>query len=249
MTNSFLVHPEFGFDSIHLAGGKVGCVLLHGFTASPIEMKQLADYLYAQGFTVSVPLLPGHGTHPEDLNRVQFSDWVQTAEDAVEALKISCDHVFIGGESMGGLIALRVAELHPELAGALLYSPAVKVSNIWAALIARYFIKYLKKTSNGESLIWSGYNVYPTGGAAEMHKLQAIVARELNKITIPVLLFMSKTDTMVPQKVTEIIRNSVSSPIVEAYTFTDSDHCILLDKNNQTAFKKTDTFIRKIISY
>ena len=247
MTNPFLAHPELGFDNIHMAGGKVGCVLLHGFTASPIEMKQLADYLYTKGYTVSAPLLPGHGTHPDDLNRVQFTDWVQTAEDAVEALKKSCNHVFIGGESMGGLIALRVAELHPELAGALLYSPALRAFNIWAAPIARYFIKYLKKTSNGNGFIWSGYNVYPMGGAAEMVKLQSLVTRELKKITIPVLLFMTQTDTMVPQKVTEIIRDSVSSPVVETHAFADSDHCILLDKDNQTAFEETDAFIRKII--
>lgn len=243
---SYLAHAELGFDSFLLPGGEDGIVLLHGFTASPVEVRQLADFLNAQGYTVSGPLLPGHGTHPDDLNRVKFEDWVRFSEAAVEALKTNCKRVFIGGESMGGLVAMRVAELHPELAGVLLYAPGLKANNIWATPLIKHFIKYLQKPGAGNGFVWSGYNVYPLGGADEMRKLQKIVANNLKKITQPVLLMISKTDTMVPQTVTETIRHSVSSNIVDVHIFEDSDHCILLDKDNQAAFEITLAFIRKI---
>lgn len=246
MTNPYLIHPELGFESIFLPGGEVGCLLLHGLTASPLEMKQLADFLHAKGYTVSAPLLPGHGTHPDDLNRIQYSDWVQTAEDALEALKASCKHIFIAGESMGGLVALRVAELHPELAGVLLYSPALKAWKLWAASFGKYFIKYIKKATNGNGFIWSGYNVWPLGAVDELRKLQKVVAKDLAKITQPTLLLMTQADTLVQQTVTEDIRKKVSSDIVDVHTFVDSDHCILLDKHKQIAFEMTLTFIRKI---
>ena len=243
---SYLAHAELGFDSFLLPGGEDGIVLLHGFTASPVEVRQLADFLNARGYTVSGPLLPGHGTHPDDLNRVKFEDWVRFSEAAIEALKANCKRVFIGGESMGGLVAMRVAELHPELAGVLLYSPGLKANNIWATPLIKHFIKYLKKPGAGNGFVWSGYNVYPLGGADEMRKLQKVVANNLEKITQPVLLMMSKADTIVPQTVTETIRHSVSSDIVDVHIFEDSDHCILLDKDNQAAFEITLAFIRKI---
>lgn len=243
---SYLAHAELGFDSFLLPGGEDGIVLLHGFTASPVEVRQLADFLNAHEYTVSGPLLPGHGTHPDDLNRVKFEDWVRFSEAAVEALKTNCRRVFIGGESMGGLVAMRVAELHPELAGVLLYSPGLKANNIWATPLFKHFIKYLKKPEAGNGFVWSGYNVYPLGGADEMRKLQKVVANNLEKITQPVLLMMSKADTMVPQTVTETIKHSVSSDIVDVHIFEESDHCILLDKDNQAAFEITLAFIRKI---
>ncbi|HSN95290.1 MAG TPA: alpha/beta fold hydrolase [Anaerolineaceae bacterium] len=243
---SFLAHAELGFESFLLPGGEDGIVLLHGFTASPVEVRQLADFLHSQGYTVSGPLLPGHGTHPDDLNRVKFEDWVHVSEEAVEALKATCKHVFIGGESMGGLVAMRVAELHPELAGVLLYAPGLQANNIWAAPLLKHFIKYLKKDGAGNGFIWSGYNVYPIGGADEMRKLQKVVDKNLEKISQPVLLMMSKADTMVPQTVIETIQHSVSSDIIDLHVFEDSDHCILLDKYNQEAFEITLAFIRKI---
>src|SRR5665811_713155 len=86
---SFLAHAELGFDSFLLPGGEDGIVLLHGFTASPVEVRQLADFLNAQGYTASGPLLPGHGTHPDDLNRVKFEDWVRFSEAAVEVRQLA----------------------------------------------------------------------------------------------------------------------------------------------------------------
>ena len=247
MTNSYLIRPELGFDSIVQHGGEVGCLLLHGLTASPVEMKQLADFLHAKGYTISVPLLPGHGTHPDNLNRIHFSDWVQTAEDAVEALKTTCTQIFIAGESMGGLVAMRVAELHPELAGVLLYSPALKARKIWAASFAKYFIKYINKATNGNGFVWSGYNVFPLGALDELHKLQKVVAKDLTEITQPTLLLMTQADTLVPQTVMEDIQKKISSRIIDVHTFADSDHCILLDKDKQTAFEMTLKFITNII--
>ena len=68
----------FAFDR-----GPIGCVLLHGFTAAPKEMRPLGDYLAARDITVRGVRYAGHGTSPQDLARTTWRDWVASAEEAV----------------------------------------------------------------------------------------------------------------------------------------------------------------------
>ena len=51
---------------------EIGVVLVHGYTGSPSSMRPWAEYLNQQGYTVRVPLLPGHGTKPEDLSEIKW---------------------------------------------------------------------------------------------------------------------------------------------------------------------------------
>jgi len=54
------------------------------------------------GFTVAGPLLPGHGTTPQDANRAHWQDWVKAVEASYRQLVARCDTVLLGGESMVG---------------------------------------------------------------------------------------------------------------------------------------------------
>ena len=54
---------------------RIGVLLVHGFTGSPASMRPWGEYLHQRGYTVTVPLLPGHGTTPHDLNRVKWQEW------------------------------------------------------------------------------------------------------------------------------------------------------------------------------
>ena len=58
-----------------LPGGPLGVLLIHGFTGAPTEMRLLADDLHWRGMTVSAPLLPGHGTSVEEMNRSRWQEW------------------------------------------------------------------------------------------------------------------------------------------------------------------------------
>ena len=87
----------------------VGVLLVHGFTGSPAGMRPWAEYLNKLGYTVRVPLLPGHGTKAEDLNLVKWQEWPAKVESELTILLQSCEKVFICGLSMGGGTTLNVA--------------------------------------------------------------------------------------------------------------------------------------------
>jgi len=94
--------------------GRVGILLSHGFTGSPASMKPWAEHLAAQGYAVSVPRLPGHGTTWQDMNKTTWADWYGEVERAFEALANQVDTVVVCGLSMGGGLALRLAADHPD---------------------------------------------------------------------------------------------------------------------------------------
>ena len=106
--------------------GRIGVLLVHGFTGSTASMRPWAEYLAGQGYAVSAPRLPGHGTTWQEMNKTSWADWRGEVEQAYEALANRVDHVFVCGLSMGGALALRFAADHPHRpAGLVLVNAAV----------------------------------------------------------------------------------------------------------------------------
>src|SRR5690242_1719694 len=91
-------------------GVPVGAVLCHGLTGMPGSMRPWAEALAAAGMTVRLPRLPGHGTRWQDANKVSWQDWIDEVERALDDVRSRCEQAFVIGLSMGGTLALRVAE-------------------------------------------------------------------------------------------------------------------------------------------
>src|SRR5882724_8189151 len=116
-----------GAQPFEHAGGPVGVLLCHGFTGSPQTLRGWADYLAGQGLTVSLPRLPGHGTTWQDLARTGSDDWLAEVDAAFGQLAGRCEQVFVFGLSMGGCLALRLAETRGGAVRELfLLAPALK---------------------------------------------------------------------------------------------------------------------------
>jgi len=94
---------------------EVGVVLVHGFTGTPYEVRYLGVELARDGFTVRAPLLPGHGTSIDDLDRTRWEDWAEAVERAVDALRVRCGRVAVVGQSLGGLLALHVGSQRKDV--------------------------------------------------------------------------------------------------------------------------------------
>lgn len=228
--NPYIRNPHLPGDDFFWEGNSTGILLIHGFTATTAEVRLLAEKLHAAGYTTAGPLLPGHGTHPDDLSRASWGMWVEKVKHTYEKLAKHCPRIFIGGESMGGLLALELARQHPEIAGLFLFAPAIKVSGMWRTRILWPFIKHFKKSGKDDGLPWQGYNVYPVKGGAELHKLSKHVRRNLPSITQPVVVFTGEHDHTIAPDSAKIILEGVQSTIKHHLHMDKSGHGILVDR-------------------
>lgn len=235
MSNPYFKHPELDGNSFYLHPGEPAVLLIHGFTATTSEVRPLGEFLHAKGLIVSAPLLAGHGTHPDDLNATPWQEWYQSAENAYLSLKAEHHKVWIGGESMGAALALMLAAKYPEIAGLLLFAPAIKARRVWLSPVLKYFTKYVKKVQVGPDLAWSGYNVYPTTALGQLVSLQKKAQAELGKVTQPILIVMSRQDRSVPLTVADILQAQLKSKDKEFVILEDSPHVILLANRQKEA--------------
>ena len=113
-------------DPFYLAGGSAGCLLVHGFTGNPYEMRFLGEELHRGGYTVSGIRLAGHGGSAEEMQTTSHEDWFCSVRDGLERLLTSCTQVFAVGLSLGSLLVLRLAREFPDsVLGVGLLAPAV----------------------------------------------------------------------------------------------------------------------------
>ena len=114
-----------GAGAYWFEGNEAGCLILHGFTGTPQNVRPLADYLARRGLTVSVPRIAGHGTTVQDLDTTGPEDWLGTAEQALADLHSQCATVFVAGISLGGTYTLELARRHQDLAGVVVMAAPV----------------------------------------------------------------------------------------------------------------------------
>src|SRR5215467_3902940 len=107
-----------GAGAFYFEGSDTACLLIHGFTGTPQNLRPLGDFLARRGLTVYAPRLAGHGTSVDEFEQTGPSDWIATVEDGLEQLKRTCSSVFAIGISMGGTLALHLGATRPgDLAG------------------------------------------------------------------------------------------------------------------------------------
>jgi carboxylesterase len=251
--NTALHNPHLDGSPFFWEAGPVGIVLSHGLTATVAEVRPLATILHRHGFTVAGPLLPGHNTRPEDLNRTTWQDWLGAVEDAYQKVAAHCDRVFVGGESTGALASILTAVRHPEILGVLTYAPAIKL--VLSALdtlklyVAAPFIPSVAKGSLDVSHAWQGYPVNPLKAAIQLLDMQAEVVRQLPRLQQPILVFMGRQDTTVDHSAPDIIAKNAGSMIKEIHWMEKSSHVIIIDQELEQVSAITLQFIQKILEH
>lgn len=227
-------------------GGAVGVLLIHGYTGSVVETRPMGVYLAELGLTVRCPLLPGHGTHPEELTRISWQAWVDEVETALRELQGRCEPVFVGGLSLGALLALWLGSGHPEIAGLIPMAPATRTRTrlMPLALLLRYLCKYNPLGPMGDDDLcdpqaagrgWC-YDETPLWGAGEVYLLQRKVRRALPQIRQPILIVQGRRDAHLHPQAANEVYDAVASTDRTLVWLENSGHNLLIDGERESVW-------------
>jgi len=237
------------------AKNDVGLVFSHGYMAAPKEIRTLAEYLFENGVNVYVPRLRGHGTDPEALKHVSAQDWETDFERAFTAMKQMCKKVFIGGFSMGGLLALDHAVQY-KVDGVIALNSALKLHDLRVSYVvptlhffnemiaylnAKGIMEWIDNSHSEQPTV--NYKKHPLASVAQMDLLMTKVEKKLHQITAPILIIQGDNDPIVKRESAKLIYDGVSSKDKKLLILPREKHSILADEGYDEVFEAVIGFI------
>ena len=245
-----------GGEPFYFPGNPMGCLLIHGFTGTPKEMRTLGEHLAAEGYTVLGVRLFGHATRMEDLLRARWQDWLACVEDGFHLLGQACSQRILLGLSMGGALALLAGSYLPVqgiVAASTPHSPPDPRARLLHPLIPllstvwRYAAKGPPDWVNPQAGVGHlDYPAYPLRGVRQLNLLLAQMRARLAEIRAPVLLIHSRADQGVPPEHAERILQDLTTQNKELFWVERSGHVVVRDAARQQVFQRISQFLRQV---
>jgi carboxylesterase len=241
-----------GAEPFSADGGPVGALLCHGFTGTPQSLRPWAEHLAGAGLTVRLPRLPGHGTAWREMNLTTWEDWYAEVARALDELLHRCETVFVMGLSMGGTLAIRLAEQYGDkVAGLVLVNPSLLTKRPDRFLLPglRLVLPSVAGISSDikkEGPTELAYDRVPLKAAYSLSKLWLATRGDLDKVTQPILLLRSAEDHVVEPDSSAMLREKVSSTDVTEILLENSYHVATLDNDAPRILAESIAFVRRI---
>ena len=250
MTSSKIIP---GCEPVFIEGNSTGVLLIHGFTGSPYDMKPLGDFLSKNEYTLSIPLLRGHGTSPDDLIACKWYDWFTDVKETLFEMRKRCKKIIVVGLSTGATLALHLAA-HYQVEGVAALAPALilKEKKIKLLPVASWFKKYQYKKDGPDISDVNArrkaitYDKTPLKTVKELLDLYAHLKMDLQDIYTPVLIIHSHQDHVVDLKGAEYIYQSISSADKHFLKLEKSFHVLTLDVEKEIVFREVEKFVKRI---
>jgi carboxylesterase len=256
-------------QSYRIGGGRVGFLLIHGFGGTPVEMRYVAQGLARAGHTVHCPQLAGHCGSEADIKATGWTDWYESVDQELDALRERCDVVIAGGLSAGGLLALRLAAHRPEdVRGMVLFAPTLALNGWAVPWYARLFrlvrqrwfadlipfeerypfgikderVRLITREAleSGES-VGAGLFRTPGGVILEMRWLLQDLRPKLKSIRQPTLIVHPREDDRSHLDNAIYLQRRLGG-LVETLVLDDSYHIVTLDRQRALVVERTVAF-------
>jgi carboxylesterase len=232
-------------DPFALGAGPDACLLLHGLTGAPSEMRPVGEALAAAGFRAVGPLLPGHGTKPEDLDSVTRFELLDAARSALLSLR-GARQVFLCGLSAGALLSIHLAargwarEGLPRIPAIALLAPAIEFRGstwVFTQLVGRLPVLPLVIGKGGRDLqqqappprAEGSYDGIPLRWGRELRLLSAEALALAPRVRAPALILQGALDSTVSPAGSRRLASKLASASVDFQLFQRSGHVLPLD--------------------
>ncbi|MEE9281344.1 MAG: alpha/beta fold hydrolase [Myxococcota bacterium] len=233
-------------------GGRGPAVLcLHGLTGTPYEVRPPAEALAAEGFACLGPLLPGHGTRPEDLAEVHRDAWIDAVVESWDELAATHSRVYTVGLSMGGVLALALSARR-AVPGAVVMAAPLQLSPLvrTGVPLLRRFLRFLPKRpailDDAARERHPGYDRMPLAAVHQLIQLGQEVSRDLARITHPLKLIYSRRDPSVHTSNAERVLSGVSSQESSVSFLHDSGHVLPVDRERAVVASQVVEFVTRL---
>ncbi len=235
-----------------IGSGRRACLLVHGIAGSPAQMRTLAEALAAAGFRARGALLPGHGTHPDDLEGIVWQDWYEHIHDEYSELKKAYEEVSLIGFSIGAALSAHYAAHNQVDRLVLLSVPLCPLNdrfptNLMLKVYSMFFktVKGKPETflnAEGEpfSLV---YDRVPTLILHTMSELVGIVRSAVNRIESPTLIIQSMNDSISGAKSGPLAYRKIRSREKRLVMLRRSGHSIMMEAEQKLVFHEIISFL------
>lgn len=240
-----------GAEPFLYEAGEIGCLLVHGFTATPYEMRELGRYLADRGVTAAGMLLAGHGTSPEDLQGTAWHDWYASVNTALDDLLLRCKRVYLVGLSLGGALTLyTAAHRGGDLAGIVAMSAPVYLPSGLSLVLKgmKGPIPYMYKPFRDiedpaarERQI--GYMTAPVEAIASLVEFLGPVRAALPQVKVPSLVIYARHDHVVPCVSSHHIYSRLGSHDKRMIALHRGYHVVTSDYDKEKVFDSVHKFI------
>jgi len=243
-------------DAFDLVGDdEIGVVLIHGFTGTPYEVRYLGEQLARAGHTVRAPLLPGHGTSVDDLDRTTWEDWAEHVERAVDSLRVRCRRVALVGQSLGGLLALHLASHRRDITAVASLAAPLWLEGLsgrvasWTTSGPLARIRTIPKFGGPDVRDRRAkaenpcYRSIPTRALGQLLTFMKLTDEALARVTQPVLVLHARQDHTAPVACAPRIADATRA--VRMRILPHSYHLIAVDVERDLVAAEVTAFLHK----
>lgn len=214
----------------------LGIIMFHGLTATPYQVRELGDSLYKRGIANFGARIAGHATQKSDLAKTSREEWLRSSRNAYEEFHKVHPKTIVLGFSLGGLLALNVAnEYKPK--GLIIVATPYKL-NMKGNLLS--MIGFHKKHLD-DMISYPGS--IPFKSKYELIKLIKETHEAIKGVYCPILIVQGTADRRVSNASPYQIYEQVKSVSKEMMLLPDEQHIVLKGRYKNQVFDSIYEFI------